>query len=589
MTINQETAQLLKKVAAVFRVKEGDTFRYKAYINAAVAIENLSEPINEIWKRGDLDSVPGLGENLSEYLNEYFSTGKVQHFNSIFKKVPQGMFSLMTIRGVGPITSYKIAHKFHLNDAETALDDLKEIILSGKLTQIKSFKSKTVAKIQKALSIRSFGKVRIPLYEVLPEAEKYTRYLTQSPVISAAEPLGSIRRKLATIGDIDIAISSNSPQKAMAYALNYPSTSSIVTKGNLVSHVKLRSGLEVDLKISSPESWGSILQHYTGSKLHNIHLRSLAKEKGLSLSEYGITQHNKLFHFQSEERFYRFLGLQYIPPEIRENIGEIELAQKHQIPKLVELSNMRGDLHIHSDFSYPSSHDIGVSPLEDILKYAEANHYDYVGISDHNPKFQDLTEKEKGNILTQRKKYLEAQIEAYEKTVKHRVINLLNGMEVDIRPDGNLALSDENLNSLDYVIASIHSSFELSEAENTKRILKAMSHPKVKILGHATGRVINGREPIHANWDEIFSFCASNHKLIEINAYPTRLDLPDDLIRKAVAAGVILVINTDSHEVSQMANMRYGVWQARRGFAQKSDIANTFSFEKLSSVLKLES
>ena len=587
MTINQETAQLLKRVAAVLRVKEGDTFRHKAYVNASVAIDNLSDSIFDVWKRGELDTVPGLGESLSGYLNEYFTTGRVRHFESLFKKVPSGMFPLMTIRGIGPMTAYKISKKFHLNNPETTLTELKEILISGKLTKIEGFKEKTISKIKKALDIQSFGKGRLPLYEALPVAEDFINYLLKSKAISKAEPLGSLRRRLATIGDIDIAICSSKPKKTMSYALSYPQISSVVTTGDKVSHVKMTNGLEVDLKISLPNSWGSILQHYTGGKLHNIHLRSLAKEKGLSLSEYGITKNGKLNRFTSEAKFYQFIGLEYIPPEIRENTGEIELAIKHEIPTLLEIKDIRGDLHIHSDFGFPSSHDLGTSPLSEILRMAINNNYEYVGISDHNPKFLGLSEKQKISIISRRKKYLLSQYHAYEKDVKSRVPELLIGMEVDIRPDGSLALSDKAMESLDYVIASIHGSFDLTEEANTRRIQKALSHPKVKILGHPTNRILNGREPISANWEKIFTYCAQNKKVIEINAYPNRLDLPDDLIKQALTKKVNLVINTDSHDVDQMENMKYGVWQARRGYAQKSHIVNTLSVKKLRLMLEL--
>lgn len=587
MTINSETAQLLKRVAAVFRVKEGDTFRYKAYINAAIAIENLTEPITEVWKRGELDKVPGVGESLSAYLDEYFSKGRVRHFESLFKKVPMGMFPLMKIRGIGPITAYKIAKKFKFSNKNTALNGLRRVIKEGKLSKIKNFKEKTVAKIIKALNTQSFGKSRLPLYEVLPTAEEFITYLVSSKNILTAEPLGSLRRKLETIGDIDIAICTISPKKAMDFALSYPQISSVVTSGESMSHIKLKNGLEVDLKLSKPNSWGSLLQHYTGSKLHNIHLRALAKGKGLSLSEYGIEKKNKTHHFTSESKFYQFLGLDYIPPELRENQGEIELAQKHKVPKVVELSDIKGDLHIHSDFGFPSSHDLGVSPLSQILDYAKWHDYEYIGITDHNPKFQGLNETQKIKIISDYKKYLETQYRAYENGVKHRVPKLLIGLEVDIRPDGSLATSDNILESLDYIIASIHSSFDLSSEENTNRIIKALSHPKVKILGHPTNREINGREPISANWETIFDFCKENNKILEINAHPTRLDLPDELIQKAVKKGVKLTINTDSHVVDQMENMKYGVWQARRGYAKKIDLINTLSLKSLRSVLEL--
>lgn len=588
MTSNLETAQLLKKVAAVFRVLEGATFRVKAYENAATAIENSAESVYELWQQDLLDDVPGIGDSLKKYLSEYFKKGKVRHFESQFKKVPRGMFSLMDIRGVGPITAYKISKKFKLNNPSTAISDLRKIISKGKLTDIPSFKEKTVLKISKALSTNSETKTkRMLLSEALPIANDFINYLKESSSVIEAEPLGSLRRRLTTVGDIDLAISTTSPTEAIKHALKYPKIAATISSGEKLAHVKLKNGYEVDIKISDPKEWGSLLQHYTGSKLHNIKLRNLARSKKLSLSEYGIKDKKGLNRFTSEKKFYEYLGLSYIPPEMREDKGEIEQAIKHQVPNLIELSDIKGDLHIHSDFDYPSSHDLGDSPLSEIFSFALKNNYEYIGLSDHNPKFIGLSETQKKNILIRRKKYLIDQLHGYEKTVKNSSIKLLIGMEVDIRPDGDLALSDNLLNLLDYVIVSIHSSFEQSAESNTKRIIEALSHPKATILGHPTGRMLNGRNPISANWEKIFEFCAKHNKIIEINASPYRLDLPDDLIRQAISMGVKLIINTDSHDQNQLEFMKYGIWQAKRGGATSRNIVNSFSYKDLRSVINL--
>ena len=588
MASNQETAQLLKKVAAVFRVREGDTFRYKAYQNAATAIENSAESIYELWQQGKLDNVPGIGVNLQKYLSEYFKRGQSRHFESLFKKVPQGMFALLNIRGVGPITAYKIAKKFKLNNPKTAIRDLQKIIKEGKLTEIASFKEKTVTRIHKAIEFQSETKTkRLLQNDAFLIAQDFVNFIKSSKSVSEIEMLGSLRRKVATVGDIDLAIAAKNIGSALDYALSYPKIKTVITKGDKLAHVKLKNGYEVDIKMSEIDEWGSLLQHYTGSKMHNIKLRTLALNKGVSLSEYGIKKGTATKKFKSEKDFYQYLGLSFIPPEMREDKGEIELAQKKRVPKLIEITNIKGDLHIHSDFDFPTSHDIGDSSLTEILTKTTELGYEYIGISDHNPKFIGLTEKQKKNYLEKRTKYLMGAHHAYEKTVKKRVPNLLIGMEVDIRPDGDLALSDTLMNLLDYAIVSIHSSFDQSLEKNTQRILEALSHPKAIILGHPTGRMLNSREPISADWEKIFKFCYQQNKIVEVNSSPQRLDLPDDLIRLAISHKVKLIINTDSHHLDNLDFMPYGVWQCKRGWASSKDVINTYSYRDLRAVLKL--
>lgn len=588
MTINSKVAQLLRKVAAIFRVTEGDTFRTKAYINAAIAVENLNEPIDILWKEQKLGTIPGIGKNLQQYLDEYFRKGKVKHFESLFKKVPRGMFAFMSIRGVGPMTAYKIAKKFNLKDEDVSMELIRKIISDKKMLDIQGFKEKTVAKIKRSIKAKSSRKSdRLLISDALRVADNLIEYLKSSRYIIAAEPLGSLRRRLTTIGDIDVAISSAWPSKAMSFALAYPEISDVITTGNRLSHVKLKNGLEVDIKLAAPNEWGSLLQHYTGSKLHNIKLRTLAKERGLSLSEYGIEKKGKLHKFISEKEFYKFLGLSFIPPEIREGGDEIDLALSGKVPTLVKEGDLLGDLHLHSDFDYPSSHDRGIDRISAIIQEGVKNGYEYLGFTDHNPKFTGLSENQKAAIIDRYKEYLESQFRAYENDVKKGVIKLLIGMEVDIRPDGSLALSDKLLDKLDYSIVSIHSSFDQNLESNTRRIIKGLSHPKATILGHPTCQMVQGRDQILVDWEKVFNFCAKNNKLVEVNASPYRADLPSDLIKKAVACGVKLVIDTDAHSLQDFKCMKFGVWQARRGYAQKKHIANTFSYKDLISVLKL--
>ncbi|OGD70193.1 hypothetical protein A3A84_00370 [Candidatus Collierbacteria bacterium RIFCSPLOWO2_01_FULL_50_23] len=589
MITNAEIAQTLRRVAAVFDVKDNDHFRTRAYQNAANAIENLTISARDLWEQGKLTEIPGVGPNIAGHLEEWFKTGKVRHFETEMKRVPAGMFALLGIRGVGPKIAYKIADKFKLDDEKTALKKVKELIVSGKLSSLPGFGEKLIHKIQTSIESAYVKEERMLLSEALPVSKEYLDYLLSLPDVIEAQPLGSLRRRVATVGDIDLAICTRKPKEAMGEALKYKEVGEVISTGESVSRVKLKSGHEIDIKLSHPGEWGSLLQHYTGSKLHNILLRSFAHERQLSLSEHGIKDQKtgNIINVKNEKSFYAHLGLSLIPPELREGEEELELAKKNKIPSLVELSDIKGDLHMHSDFEYETSHDLGRSSLSDVLDKARDLSYEYIGLADHNPKFQGLSIAHKKKVLDARKNKLLTQYREYEKRVKTRVPKLLIGLEIDIRKDGELALEEELISDLDYAIASIHSNFELSKAENTTRIIKALGHSKVVILGHPTGRMLNQRNSIEADWQAIIEFCKVNKKVLEVNGAPARLDLPDDLVKMAVRNGAKLCIDTDSHEVSQMDFMQFGVWTARRGWCTKSDVVNTLTFRDLQSVLRL--
>jgi DNA polymerase (family X) len=473
MLDNRSIADLLRRVAAVYQVTDDSIFRYRAYENAATAIESLDIPLETLWQKNRLNEIPGLGPNLISHLDELFRTGKAKHFENEIKKVPSGMFALLNLRGIGPKTAFKIAHHFKIKNENTALSKLKDLIDNNRLLEITGFKTTLQQKIKTALSSKNSDSGRLLLHEALNIALDIVKYLEHSPLITHAEPLGSLRRRLDTVGDLDIGFASSKPEMAMSYALKYPSIKSIISGGDSVARIQLKSNHFVDLKIVETRKWGSLLQHYTGSKLHNIALRNLAKAKHLSLSEHGIKHSNgKTQVFSDETSFYNYLGLSFIPPELREDQGEIEKAEKHTLPKLLEFGNIRGDLHLHSNFDFPSSHDMGQSSLSDYVKIALSLKYQYLGFADHNPKYSDLTYRQKKQVIIDRKNYLFEQYENIKKSFKKRTIKLLIGMEIDIRRDGALSLEPELINELDYAIVSIHSSFELSSKENTEELFK---------------------------------------------------------------------------------------------------------------------
>jgi DNA polymerase (family 10) len=412
---------------------------------------------------------------------------------------------------------------------------------------------------------------------VLPIAfgisQEILAYLRKSPDVIQAEPLGSLRRMVSTIGDVDIAATSKDPGKVIEYFANYPHKERLIEKGPTTASFLIGGGRHVDLLVLPPEQFGSMLQHFTGSKHHNVALREYALKQGWSLSERGIKfvkdDKKPMKEFKTEESFYKFLGVDWIPPEIRENQGEIDLARHHRLPHLVELSDIKGDLHIHSNHQWNSSHDYGKNSLEEMVQLAKKLHYEYIGLSDHNPSMGNQKEDSVYTAILRRKEIIE-QIKKSNKNI--RVINML---ELDILASGELAISERCLDEVDAVLVSIHSSFNMPKEKMTQRILKGLSHPKAKIFSHPTGRMINQRPGYDVEFDKLFDFALTNNKALEINAWPERLDLPDGLVREAKDKGVKFVINTDSHALDHMNNMFYGVSVARRGWCEKKDILNT--------------
>lgn len=596
---NKDVAQLLRNIAAAYELLGESRFRIIAYQQAADSIENLATDIRSIWEAGNIQKVSGIGGSLAQHLDELFSKGESSHFTAIQKKIPEGVFDMLKLRNVGPKTAYRIAVEMHKRgiSGKTTYEKLGKILNIHALLELEGFGEKRESEIRTSLSQYMAGmnkKARLLYPEAESIATKLCAYIAESPVVKDVEQLGSFRRKKETIGDIDIAVSTKDIPSAIEHVLSYPDISTVDDRGASKVSVILDATVQADVRFVEPEKYGAMSQYFTGSKYHNIRLREYALQKGYSLSEYGIKdvrnspgKQDTVHAFSTEKDFYAFLGLDYIPPEMREDRGEIDLAKNHVLPVLIEQQNMKGDLHIHGDFSYASSHDLGRSPLEQLLAKAAELQYEYIGISDHNPKFSGQTKKEINTVMIKRKEYYEQLYSSIKSVQKYSTVpKVFIMMEIDIRADGSLALPDESFSYLDAAIVSIHASFEQPKETMTARILKGLSHPKVKIFAHPTARMLNDRDSIQANWPEIFSYCAKRHIAVEINASPQRLDLPDDLIHEARSVGVQFVINTDSHHVDHMDNMRYGVGVARRGWLQSRDILNSLRLDEFEKWLK---
>lgn len=582
---NAEIAKLLSNVASSYAIVDEKKYRFQilAYRKAAEAIEGTSTEIKELQKEGALEDIPGVGPSIKASIEELLQKGRVKHLDDILGKIPSSVFPLLDVPSIGPKKAYRLVSEFRLTNPKTVIEDLVEIAKSGKIAVLDGFGKKSEEDILRAFAEFKLGAgktTRMVLPYANELAKKMIDYLMHSKDIETASTLGSLRRKKSTVGDIDIAVASKNPKAALEYFTTYPHTERIMEKGTRTAAILTSGGRQIDLMVESLEGFGALLQHFTGSKDHNVHLREIALSKGYSLSDYGMKKKNdesgKIRKFKTEEELYKTLGLDWIPPEIREDKGEIELAKLKKLPRLIELSDIRGDFHIHSSYPIEPSHDMGQTSMENMIKYAVKLKYKYLAFSEHNPSISKHTKEQTYEILKKRYKFIEQLNHKYNKS-----IHIFSFLETDILPNGNLAIDDKSLSQLDATIVSVHSSFDMDRTKMTDRVLKGLSHPKSKILAHPTGRLINQRPGYDLDWGKVFSFCAANNKAIEINSWPLRLDLPDNLVHEAINKGVKLVVDTDSHALPHMNLMEYGVSVARRGWATPSDIVNTWEYNKV--------
>jgi len=571
---NAQIADLFREISASYAVQGKDYFKQIAYENAATSIEHATSELKDLWEDNKLDTVPGVGKTMQSHLDELFRTGRVKHFEEITKRMPPGMFALLKIPGIGPKTAYKIAKELKIKD----VDDLLKKAQTHQIRKIPGFGAKSEKDIIAGVGEFKGRSGRYTLPDAYTTNERVITYLKEEKACLDVQPLGSLRRMVATVGDVDLAVSSKNAAKVIKHFSNFREISRILTSGKEASSAVLKNDIQIDVKVQPPGAFGALLQHFTGSKNHNVHLRELALKKGFSLSEHGIKVKNKTKIFHSEKEFYNFLGLDYIEPELREDTGEIEAAQKHQLPNLVTLDDIKGDIHLHSSYPIEPSHDLGQNSFEEIIKKAKELRYQYIGLSDHSPGVSTHTKEQILSLINKRKQKIE-QIKS-----THQNFGILNLLEIDILTNGELSVPEEGLKMLDGAIAGIHSSHRQDKKSITKRLLTACNSPYVKVISHPTGRLLLERESYEVDWPQIFEACEKTKTMLEINAWPQRLDLPDVLVREAKERGIKFVINSDAHANYQMDNMKFGVSVARRGWCEKKDIANTLpwlEFKKL--------
>ncbi len=565
---NLEIAKLLRQMAAAYTILGENRFKIIAYDNAATAVEHATSELKDLWDDGQLKTVPGLGPSIAGHLDELFRTGRSKHFDQVLNRINPAVFPLLDVPGLGPKKAVKLVTNLKLK----SIADLEKAAKAHKIATLEGFGAKSEEDILANIERFKKGAIKqkrmvLPLADMV--ADEIIAYLG-----TKVDKLGSLRRCVATVGDIDLAVATNRPQEVIVRFVEYPKKVNLIERGPTGASILLASGRQADLRVAKPEEYGAMLQYFTGSKYHNIRLRDFALKKKLSLNEYGIKMGKTTKKFATEEDFYRFLGLDYIPPELREDAGEIEAAINHQLPDLVDLKDVKGDLQMHSDFDLETSHDPGSNSISEMQAAGDKLGYEYVTITNHNPSSKH-TKTQIIDKIRRQTNYIE-QINSKTKSV-----HILNLLEVDISPDGTLPVPDEALALLDGCLVAVHSNFGMSKEAMTKRVLAGLANPVARILAHPTGRLLEEREGFELDWEQIFAFCLSHNKALEINCEPNRLDLPDTLVREAVKKGVKLSLGTDAHNQDGLALMKYGVSVARRGWAEKKDIINTWGYDKI--------
>jgi DNA polymerase (family 10) len=572
---NQEIAEIFNKMAMYLEM-DGVPFKPYAYEKVALALETLEEDVEKIYKeRGfnALKEIPGVGVGIAKGIEEYLKTGKVRQYEWMKKKMPVDIDALVGVEGLGPKKVKVLYKKLKIKN----LKELERAAKTHKIAPLFGFGQKTEDNILEGIEFLKRSKGRFLLGDILPQVEVFYERLKKQKEIKEISFAGSIRRKKETIGDVDFLTVSKNPEKVMDFFVKQPEVVKVWGKGKTKCSVRTKFGFDMDIRVVPQKSYGSALQYFTGSKDHNIVLRKIAIEKDLKLSEYGLFRGAKMVANNSEEKVYNVLGLDWVPPEMRENRGEVELAQKHNLPKLIELKDIKGDLHCHCDW------DGGKDSIMEIAKYAQGLGYEYIGISDHT-KFLRIEHGLNEKQLVKRNIEIDKINKTFQSTgLKFRV---LKGCEANILPDGSIDIKDEALKQLDFVIAGIHSAFKMDKEKMTQRMIKAIRNPNVDIISHPTGRILKQRDEYQIDLEEVLKVAKETGTILEINAWPGRLDLNDTNIRRAKSLGIKMAINSDAHEKEQLNLMGFGVFQARRGWAEKKDIINAWPLDKLLRFLK---
>ena len=567
---NIEVAELLNEIADYLEFAN-EPFKVRAYRKAALVIEGLSEDIEQVWEENKLMDLPGIGEGIAKKIDDFLKHGKSKYLQELKKATLVDMEQLGAIEGIGPKTILKLYKELKVKN----IAGLEKAAKLGKIQKIKGLGPTVEKNILKSIDFARKSSERVPLGFALSSAEEVVRMLKTLKEVQRVSIAGSTRRMKETIGDIDILATSKAPEKVIDFFAKMPGVADVLAKGPTKSSVRLKEGMQVDLRVLDDNIFGAALLYFTGNKEHNIILRKIAIEKGLKLSEYGLfdKKTDKLVAGRTEEDIYKKLGLAYIEPEIREDEGEIDAARKNKLPKLIGYSDIKGDLQMHTKWSD------GSNTVEEMAIAAKKLGHEYICITDHTGKLTIAHALDEKRILEQRK-----EIEKINKKISG--IKILQGVEVNITDNGSLDMPDKVLKQLDIVIASIHSGFKNPREKTTKRMIKAMENENVDIIAHPTGRLITKREPYDIDLEKVFDAAKKTNTIMEINSYPERMDLKDVNVRAAVKAGVKLVISTDAHNADQLHFIKLGIGTARRGWATKNDVINTRSLKDMLRMLK---
>jgi DNA polymerase (family 10) len=571
---NQEIAKILFEIGDFLELNEVP-FKPKAYQQAAIALDSLEEDVAEIYKREGLkglEKIPAVGKSIALKIEEYLKTGKIEYYKDLKKISPIDFEELTKVEGLGVRKIKKLYDELGIKN----LVDLEKAAKDNKIAPLFGFGEKTEKNILQSIEFLRQSKGRFLLREILPSIKKIEQRIKNIKGVEKISIAGSARRRKETIGDADILVSvlddldKHLIEKIMNTFVTWDEVVKVVAKGETKSSVKTQEGLDIDLRVVPLSSYGAALQYFTGSKEHNIAIRRLAIKQGLKLNEYGLYRGVKKIKGETEEEIYEYLGMDWIPPEIRENQGEIEAAKTHQLPSLIELKDIKGDFHCHSDW------DGGENSLKELALKAIELGYEYLGICDHTKSLKienGLNEKE----LLKQKKAIDKLNKEFQK--QGQKFKLLQGAEVEILKDGSLDFNNEILKQLDFVSVSVHSNFKMGKVEMTKRIIKAISNPYVDILNHPTGKILGSRDSYEVDVEEILKAAKNNNVILEINCY--RSDLSSSIARQAKELGIKLCIGSDAHIKKELTNMEYGVYQARRAWLTKQNILNTQPLEKL--------
>lgn len=554
---NKELAAILLQIGDLEDMKD-QPFKANAYKRAARLVEGLKEDVERIVERGRLKDLRGIGEALAKKIEEYVQTGRISHLDRLRAEFPPGVLEMLEIPGVGPKTVKRLYQQLGV----TNIIELERAAKEHRIRKLKGFSEKSEKKILQNLGMISAAKERTLLGEGLPIAERIIEELESRCQIEKISVAGSTRRMRETIGDLDILAVSDEPKKVMDAFVSLPEVKEVVLSGSTKTTVILKKNLQTDLRVVETRSFGSALQYFTGSKDHNIHLRRIAQNEGWKLSEYGLFEGEKRIAGEDEEGIYRALGMDYVPPELREDTGEIEAAQSQSLPSLVELKDIKGDVHVHTEWSD------GTEPMERVVQECKSIGYSYVGIADHSRSLKIAHGLDDDVLLEQIEK-----IRNLNKGEKD--FRIISSNEVNIRANGELDYDDGILKQLDIVIGGVHSQFKMEKERMTERIMTAMDNENLNIISHPTGRLIGRREPYEVDMDKILDAALQTKTAMEINSWYDRLDLNDRDARLAKERGVRLVLGTDAHSCEELHFMRYGVGTARRAWLEPMDVLNT--------------